>query len=192
MSNTQVSDWLLLLQIYCFPDPFMHERLLLSSCLQPVNMRHRLVRRPNYRAPAQQTNLHKPAESHMTFCALCAAPADFRDFVFNCTLYLSAMSAKHILYIWKPHAEDLWGLHEFNSIELKLKEEQNCRHRQMCVCVCVSLPFSDCHQEFLRWGLKVVMTFSIRWLMVLYTGSYGRRESQSKHFFSSWSRSRKS
>ncbi|TNN25461.1 hypothetical protein EYF80_064408 [Liparis tanakae] len=29
------------------------------------------------------------------------------------------------------------------------------------------------------------MTFSTRWLMVLYTGSYGRLESQSKHFF--WS-----
>lgn len=55
----------------------------------------------------------------------------------------------------------------------------------------VSSPFSDCHQDFLRWGLKVVMTFSIRWLMVLYTGSYGRLESQSKHFFSSCSRTRK-
>lgn len=55
-----------------------------------------------------------------------------------------------------------------------------------------SSPFSDCHQDFLRWGLKVVMTFSTRWLMVLYTGSYGRLESQSKHFFSSCGRDQKS
>lgn len=50
-------------------------------------------------------------------------------------------------------------------------------------------PFSDCHQHFLWSGLKLVMTFSIRWLMVLYTELYGLRESHWKHFFSSCIRS---
>ena len=47
-------------------------------------------------------------------------------------------------------------------------------------------PFSDCHQAVRRCGAKLVTTFWMRWLCGLSLAEKGRRESQRKHFFSSW------
>lgn len=48
------------------------------------------------------------------------------------------------------------------------------------------IPFSDCHHFFPLSGSKLVITFSMVWLLGWVCGLYGNLESQMKHFCSPW------
>ena len=48
------------------------------------------------------------------------------------------------------------------------------------------IPFSDCHHFFSLSGSKLVIKFSMVWLLGWVCGSYGNLGSQMKHFCSPW------
>lgn len=75
---------------------------------------------------------------------------------------------------------DTWGRRQKSETQATMGSPVQPKHPA------VALPFSDCHQAFLRCGAKLVTTFWMRWLSVFSRGEKGYRESHRKHFFSSW------